>query len=188
MAKKLNLTKEMMPMDFAAELKKLLDAEENPPFDPIFELAKAQAGMLEALNKTEAGISLQVEEIYDIVKETDENAKEVKSAAKRESQLLGGLVALNDLLDGMLRHIQAGGAEHAAPIEAKRQDTLNSFGLERHGSPGGHLDPRIHTVASAEYSDAPVESIIDILECGYVYRGSVIRKATVIISKGRENA
>ena len=69
-------------MNFTAELQKLLKAENSPPVDPLAELARAQAGFLEGIHKNGAGISLQIEEIYDIVKESSKNAKEVKNAAK----------------------------------------------------------------------------------------------------------
>ena len=174
-------------MNFEAELKKLLDAEEFPPLDPLVELARAQAGALEAIHKHSSDVSMQVEEIYDIVKEADENAKEAKNAAKRESLLLSSLFAVNDLLDSMLQFAQNTGAIHAETIAAKREEHMNACGVERVGFPGQTLDPRIHTVASAEESDAPFESVTRVLESGYLYRGNVARKATVIISKGKES-
>ena len=176
------------PMDFAAELNSLLLAEVEPPVDVLAELTKAHLTLLEALRKTGSDVSLQVEEIYDIVKDSDENAKEVRNAAKREQQLLGSFIIVSDMLDGLLQFIQPSGAGHAATIAAKRDEALKACGLERFDGLGSFLDPRFHTVAGAEFYDAPPEHVIGVLECGYVYRGSVIRKAAVIISKGREDA
>ena len=176
----------LMKMNFAAELKKLLDAEENPPLDPLVEIARAQARLTEAIGKNGAGVSMQVEEIYDIIKETDGNAKEVKNAAKRETQLLGALIAMSDLLDDFARFIHAAGAGHAETIYAKTAEIMNGCGLERIGHIGDRLDPRIHTVSAVEHSDAPPESVIKVLQSGFEYRGTVIRRAAVIISKGSE--
>ena len=173
-------------MEFAMELKKLLDAEESPPLDPLVELARAQAEMLETLHRSGSDISLQVEEIYDIVKQSDDNVKELKNAAKREGLLLGSLVAINDLLDGLVQHAQFTGSDHTNTIYAKRAEALGACGVERVGQPGQLLDPRIHTVASAEISPEPFESVLQVLESGYAYNGSILRKATVIISKGSE--
>ena len=175
-------------MDFAAELNSLLLAEADPPVDVLAELTKAHLTMLEALRKTGSDVSLQVEEIYDIVKGSDENAKEVRNAAKREQQLLSGFLVISDMLDGLLQFIRSSGADHAVTIAAKRDEALIACGLERYDGIGSFLDPRFHTVAGAEFSDAPPEHVVGALECGYVYRGSVIRKAAVIISKGRENS
>ena len=171
-------------MDFAEELQKLLREEEPSPVDPLEELVRAQAGLLDHIHKNGAGLSLQIEEIYDIIRETDDNAAEVKAAAKRETMLLGGLTALSDLLDGLLPYLQ----EHGQTVAAKKEEAMNACGLERLGYTGERLDPRLHTVASAEYSGAPPESVIRVLESGYAYRGKIIRRATVILSKGEENA
>ena len=177
-----------MLMDFEAELKKLIAEEESPLLDPLAELAQAHNGMLEAIHKTGADISLQVEEVYDIIKEADGNAKEVKNSAKRETLLLGGMIAINDLLESLLLFIKSTGAVQTETIAAKREEALKACGLEAVDSIGQRLDPRFHTVASAEYSEAPPESVTRVLESGYIYRGNVIRKATVMISKGSENA
>ena len=173
-------------MNFALELKKLLDAEDTPPVDPLAELARANAERLKAINKDSAGVSLQIEEIYDIINQTDKNAKEAKNAAKRESLMLGALVAVNDLLDDAMRFIMRDGAAHAGMIAARREQALVACGIELLGVLGERLDPRIHTVALAEFSNAPIESITSVLENGYLYRGEVVRKATVTISKGSE--
>ena len=124
-----------------------------------------------------------MEEIYDIIKDDDENEKALKGAAKRESLLLGGLIALEDIFESMAGILRQTG--HAEIICAKRDEILAASGLEPLGHEGQRLEPRIHTVADAVFSDAPVESIVRILEKGYEYNGKVIRKATVILSKGK---
>jgi len=174
-------------MDFLTELKRLLDAEATPLLDPLSELTKAQAGLLEAINKRNSDISMQVEEIYDIVKEADENARELKSAAKREAQLLNALIEITDLLDNSVQFMRSAGAVHAETLAAKREEALTASGLERVGDIGQRLDPGLHTVAFAEHSETPFETVIKVVECGYTYRGKVLRKATVIISKGGNN-
>ena len=174
-------------MDFGKELKKLLDAEETALLDPLSELTRTQSGVLEAIQKTGSDISHQVEEIYDIVKTADVNTREIKSAAKRESTLIAGLITLSDLLDSVLMYMKSAGAIHASTIAAKKDEVLGSCGLEAYDGLGQQLDPRYHTVASAEYSEAPHESVTRVLENGYIYRGNVTRKATVIVSKGSEN-
>lgn len=171
-------------MDFAVELQKLLYAEEPPCVDPLAELARAQVALLDSINKNDTNISLQIEEVYDIIKEADENAREVKAALKRENMLLSGLVAMSDLLDALLPYM----LEHSQTATAKKEEVVNACGLEQLGFLGERLDPRLHTVASAEYSNAPSESIIRVLENGYAYRGKIFRKATVVLSKGEENA
>jgi molecular chaperone GrpE (heat shock protein) len=167
-------------MDFAAELQKLLDAEDPIPLDPLAEIVATQGGLWNFLQKNSSGLSMQIEEIYDIIKDADQNAKEAKAAIKREYILLGSLIAISDLLDGLLPYLH----EHNQTISAKKEEVLKACGLERLGFPGERLDPRLHTVAAAEYNEAAFETIIHVLESGYTYRGQIIRKATVILSKG----
>lgn len=168
-------------MDFSVELQKLL-LEESFPVDSLVELAQIHTGLLDSIQKNDANISLQIEEIYDIIKDADENAKEVKIALKRENLLLNSLIAMSDLLDGLFPYLQ----EHNQTVAAKKEEIINNCGLEPVGFPGERLDTQLHTVSSAEYCDAPPETVIDILERGYAYRGKIIRKATVILSKGAE--
>jgi len=171
-------------MDFAAELQKLLDAESDPPLDPLVELARAQADILEAIRKKEENISYQIEEIYDIVKESGENASEAKAAAKRETRLLEALITVSDVMDDVLQFLRGHGVEHVDIIAAKVNEALEGCGVERLGAPGEPLDPRLHAVASAEFSDTPREHIIKVLQSGYAYGGKLARKAAVIVSKG----
>jgi len=171
-------------MDFAAELQKLIDTEHPPLMEPLAELAAMQARLLEGIKESGGNLSLQVEEIYDIVKESDENVREIKVAAKREGLLLSGLINMTDLLDDLLPYI----GEHAGIADMKKDEIINACGLELLGYTGERLNPRLHTAASAEHSEAPPETIIRVLKNGFAYNGKIIRKAAVILSKGAENA
>lgn|GEM_PF-1010889 len=177
-------------MDFAAELMKLLEAEELPPTDPLVELAQSQGGEDKELEKTllqkNDDISLQIEEIYDIIKEADENSKELKAAAKRENSLIAAIIASGDLLDNVLHYLRGLGEDDANIISSQRDIALASCDIERLGVPGERLDPRFHTVGDGEFSEMPFETVTQVLDSGYVYRGKVLRKATVVISKGEE--
>ena len=172
-------------MDYFAErLQKLLDEEETIPADPLLELTAAQLQLFDVISKNNTDISLQIEEIYDIVKDADENAKRAKNAAKRESRLLESLIASLDLLEGLSQYMRDTGTEHWVTIDAKIEEILRFCGLEKTAALGQRLDPKLHTVAAAQEDELPKESIIRILESGYEYEGKPIRKATVIVSKG----
>jgi len=124
-------------MDFAAELKKLIDAEDEPLLDMLSELARAQlntqAGALERLDRLQKSgddISLQIEEIYDIVKEADANAKEVKSAERRELRLLESLIAILDIIDDVMRFLRTHGVEHVDVVAAKTDEAASAADAE----------------------------------------------------------
>jgi len=195
-------------MDFAAELQKLINQQELPLADPLTELSNAHLELsrkqselsqenisrvtssVSGLQKATSAMSLQTEEIYDIIKEADDNKKELRTVAKREKKLLTGLIESIDLLDGFLVQFSQVYGEHAFEhvevIMSKIADILEESEVQMLGFEGEHLNVRQHKVASAEYSDAPEETVIAVLERGYAYRDSIIRKSTVILSKGAE--
>ena len=173
-------------MDFALELQKLLDEEDITLQNPLEEIAKSQLNIIESIAKNSSDISLQVEEIYDIIKDSEENAQAAKNAVKREETLLRGLIAVNDLLDSILQYLTDSDLSHIKAIEEKQEEIISACGIEKTGFTGQKLEPKLHTVASAEQSDAPYETVTQVLESGYIYKGSIVRKATVIVSKGNE--
>ena len=127
-------------------------------------------------------LSLQVEEIYDLVKENDENVRAIKAGEKREQQLIDGISGLCEMVNAFLPHIPG----HAAVVLAKKNEILQACGLTPIGRVGEKLAPALHTTHSAIYHEVPAETIVDVLESGFIYRGKVIKKAMVILSKGAE--
>ena len=173
-------------MDYLTELQKLLKEEDAPVLDSHLELSQSQLKLMEAIYKRNTDISMQVEEIYDIIKDADQNANEVASAARRERLLLESLMSLNDLLGDVLLVLSDTHFEHLEAISGKVEEILDICNLEITTALGQRLDPRIHEVVAAESSDEPVEAVIRILEHGYEYREKVLRKGKVIVSKGWE--
>ena len=171
-------------MDFKTELQKLIDEEISPPLDPIIEIAKAQAAILGEIKKREENISLQVEEIYDIVKETDENAQKVKSMEKSKLLLIESMVNIVDLLDTVLSAARENDEPYTSAITAKLEESLHACGLERLGVIGEHIDHRHHEIISAEFSTLPFETVVKVIQSGFIYNGKPVRKAAVIVSKG----
>ena len=171
-------------MDFQAELQKLIDEEISPPLDPIIEIAKAQAVVLEEIKKREENISLQVEEIYDIIKESDENAQKVKSLEKSKWLLIENMANIVDLLDTVLSTTKEYDEPSISAINLKLEESMHVCGLERLGVVGEHIDHRLHEVLSAEFSLLPFETVIKVIRSGFSYNGKPVRKAAVIVSKG----
>ncbi|MDR2070143.1 MAG: nucleotide exchange factor GrpE [Treponema sp.] len=178
-------------MDFEAELEKLLAGEQEPL--PQYELAEVLAEsrtLLDALNKRQVDLSLQVEEIYDLAKEAD--ARELREALNAEKgrvhQLLGAVVGLSDLLEHFCVYAGQSGSpelEHQGRLLWQNSRLLlESCGILRLGEAGQRLDPALHTVQSAVASELPQEHIVQVLQSGYGYLGTVLRKAVVVLSLG----
>jgi molecular chaperone GrpE (heat shock protein) len=181
-------------VDFEAELEKLLAGEQEPL--PQYELAEVLAegrALLEALNKKQADFSLQVEEIYDLAKEAD--ARELREALSAEKdrlrQLLGAAVGLSDMLEHFYVYAgQSGSAELEHQGRLLWQNSrllLENCGISRLGKAGQILDPALHTVQAAVDSELPKEHVVQVLQSGYGYLGTVLRKAVVMVSRGDED-
>jgi hypothetical protein len=63
---------------------------------------------------------------------------------------------------------------------------LAGCGLFRFGEEGQPLNPQIHTVKASAESSFPREQVVQVLQSGYVYRNTILRKAAVVVSRGQE--
>jgi molecular chaperone GrpE (heat shock protein) len=180
-------------LDFKRELNKLLDQETRPlPKDEFAEIALAGQRVLAALDKKQSEISLQVEEIYDIVGNMDTAALQetLQSERRRADVLAGAVVGLCDSIEDFCAYAGDSGdtalAEQARVMWNNSADLLARCGFVRLGDVGRPLDPEIHTVQSAAPSSFPREHVTRVLQSGYRYLGTVVRKAVVVVSKGTE--
>ncbi|MDR0450073.1 MAG: nucleotide exchange factor GrpE [Treponema sp.] len=180
-------------LDFEAELEKLLSRETGrlPQYE-LTELAAAGRQFLGELNKRQTDLSLQVEEIYDLVKEQDTRLlKEALEAEKnRANQLALAAVGLSDLLEDFCAYAGQSGSEelkHQAGLLRKKSDgILAGCGILRFGQEGESLNPQIHTVKASAESSLPREQVVQVLQSGYVYQNTLVRKAAVVVSRGAE--
>jgi molecular chaperone GrpE (heat shock protein) len=178
-------------LDFKRELYNLLKQETQPlPKDELAEAAMTGQQILASLNKKQSELSLQVEEIYDIVGNTDVTALQnvVQSEKDRADTLAETVVGLCDILEDICAY-----ARNSGDAELDRQtrmiwknagNLLENCGFVRLGEDGQPLDPEIHTVRSVAASPVPREHVAQVLQSGYRYLGKITRKATVILSEG----
>jgi len=177
--------------DFEAELNKLLEQENEPlPQSGIEELAAESQQILYALYKKQSDISMQVEELYDIVKDSDNTnlQKALYDEKRRAGLAIRTVVGLSDLIDDFYEFSLQGGNEdihnQARLMRKKAGGLLEGCGITRLGEEGQPLDPQIHTVHAGMYSQIPRERVAKVLQSGYLYLGALLRKATVVVSIG----
>ncbi|GMO39184.1 MAG: hypothetical protein Ta2F_15580 [Termitinemataceae bacterium] len=181
-------------LDFEAELNKLLYAESEAllqyEFAPMFEAAALGQNLLDDLNKNQADVSLQVEEIYDLIKDQDTKVlQELITAEKTLSYNLAyTAISLCDLLEDFCAFARQSGNEelkHQADILwSQSAQLLVSNNIIRFGGEGQLVNPQIHTVQKAVKSDLPCEQVIEVLQSGYSYNNAIVRKAAVVVSLG----
>jgi molecular chaperone GrpE (heat shock protein) len=180
-------------INFEAELNKLLSQETGPlPEYEFAELAAAGQEILAELNKKQADTSLQIEEIYDLVKEQDFLQEAAMSEKTRAGQLVLAAIGLADLLEDFYTYAGQSGNENlksqAKLLWDSAGNTLAGCGILRFGEAGQAMNPQIHAVKAGAESPFPREQVIQVLQSGYVYQNNMIRKAAVVVSRGREDA
>lgn len=178
-------------MNFEAELEKLL-AQEGEPLSAsaLAELAAAERELFTEMNKKSADLSLQLEEIYDLVKAGDTRILQeaLETEKNRAGQLAAAVVGLCDILEDFCAYARQSGSgdlEHQARLLWKNSGTvLEGCGITRLGEEGECLDPAIHRVQEAVPSELPREHVTQVLQSGYRYLGNVARRAVVVVSSG----
>lgn len=190
-------------LDFKKELDKLLASEDSVLEADEFGLLAAegtrllaavdgkQAGIsqqVDAVGKKQADISLQIEEIYDIVKEFDADKSALRSERALVEGLLKAVVGMSDMVEDFYNFTEQGGSEElvrqAQIMRKNADDLLGTCSVTRFGEAGQPLDPAEHSVYSSAVSAYPNEHVAKVLQSGYAYKGTVIRKATIIVSTG----
>jgi len=176
-------------LDFKKELEKLFEGESGTAeTDEFGMLADEGTRLLTAIDRRQADISLQIEEIYDITQKIGTYQDSQQFERSRATGLLHAVVGLSDIIEDFVRF-----ASGSSDTELKRQslmmwnnagNLLDKCSVTRFGGEGQPLDPELHSVNAAETSVFPHEHIISVLQSGYVYMGAVIRKASVVVSAG----
>jgi molecular chaperone GrpE (heat shock protein) len=181
-------------LNFEAELDRLLAREREPlPQYELAEFAAVERDLLAAVNKKQTDLSLQVEEIYDLVKEGDSRVlQEALDAEKgRARQLVLAAIGLCDMLEDFCAYARQSDSEeleHQGRLLWKNSGALlEDCGITRLGEEGQPLNPGIHTVQAAAASAFPREHVAQVLQSGYRYLGAVVRRAIVVISAGTED-
>ncbi|MDR1157671.1 MAG: nucleotide exchange factor GrpE [Oscillospiraceae bacterium] len=177
--------------DFKRALTMLLEQETRPlPENEFAEIALDGQRTLTSLRKKQSELSMQVEEIYDIVGNMDTTALQdaMRSEKRRADALADAVVGLCDILEDFCAYARdsgdAGLDKQAWMMWRNSGSLLERYGFVRLGADGQPLDPEIHTVRSAVVSSVPREHVARVLQSGYRYLGAVVRKAVVILSKG----
>ncbi|MFP3040311.1 nucleotide exchange factor GrpE [Treponema primitia] len=190
-------------LDFEIELNKLLsgEVEQLPRYEiaQAVEMAALGQDLADDLRKKQTDVSLQVEEIYDLLKEQNTLAGEnrhvmtvlqeaLETEKKRADTLALGTIALCDLLENFCTYAQQSGSEElknqADILWTQSGRLLADNNIVRLGAEGQPLDPRIHTVQKGVESPFPREQVLELLQSGYTYKNALVRKASVVVSLG----
>jgi hypothetical protein len=155
--------------DFNLELEKLKSAIPHELIKPFtVSEERCTAEKISELSGKLKDVSLQVEEIYEIVENNSP-----------DSGLIKTLMDVCELLEANLTEFDADGAG-----KRKLREILNEGGITVLGAVGERLNPEIHRTVGAEIlNNILPEQVIQVVQTGYSYENKVIRKAKVIVTK-----
>ena len=180
-------------LDFEAELEKLLSHERGLlPQSEFAEVAEAGRRFLAELDRKQDDTSLQIEEIYDLVKEQRALIEAAARELQEKDRLVAALIGIADLVEYFRAYAERSGDEALkAQARGMWQNTagiLASCGVFCFGKAGEPLDPQIHTVKASAGSSFPREYVTEVLQSGYTAQNRLLRKAAVVVSRGQQDA
>jgi len=176
-------------LDFKKELEKLFDGDNDLlGIDEFGMLADEGTRLLAAIDKRQADISLQVEEIYDIAQRVGTDHDALRLERERSDQLLRTVIGLTDIIEDFVHFASDSGDQELSRQSMMMWDNsgilLEKCSLTRLNGEGRTMDPDFHTVYETEPSACPREQITRVLQSGYTYKGAVVRRASVVVSDG----
>lgn len=109
--------------------------------------------------------------------------------------LLQELLPVMDHLGLALKHAQDGGGANQGFLEGVQlvykqfRDVLEKFGVKPFDSEGKPFDPVMHdAVMQVPVADVPENTVVQVLQGGYLYHDKVVRHAKVGVSKRPQEA
>jgi molecular chaperone GrpE len=164
--------------------RKTTKAAKEPPTEPEVEspdpIAVAQAELGEVQ-----------EQLHRVAADFDNFRKRVERDRSRDALRARGAVTMQ-FLEALETATQAADAEYPdvkaavaglTGIQKQLQAAMDALGLEAI-NPAGQFDHRLHEVLSAvERDDLENETIIEVIQPGYLLEGELLRPARVIVSR-----
>lgn len=143
------------------------------------ELAKARDDMLRALAEVEntrrrADRQAQEARVYAI----DRFARDLLPVADTLTRALASVP--RDSVDESTRILLAG----VELTERALIDAFSRHGLKRIGAKGEAFDPNLHQAVAQQPSDQPANTVLEVMQHGYVLGDRTLRAAMVLVSAG----
>lgn len=183
-------------INFKAELEKLAEPETDSAFlrrkDEISTAFEALNTLLAKFNKTQGAIEMQVEEMYAILEEQQEEADQEDTQKREMEQLVRALIVAADLIeDFYLYAVKSGDLQLAGQAGLMRrtlEKELTSVGLCRIADENTPFRAQLnHMEGITAAGDVPEGFITDVLRSGYIYQNKIYRKSGVLVKKAEVN-
>lgn len=179
-------------IDFKAELAKLAEPEPDSAFlsrkDEMSAAFASFNNLLAKFNKTQGTIEMQVEEMYAILEEQQEEAGQEDAKKLETEQLIRALIVAADLIEDLYFYAEKSGeeqlTEQAGLMWRMLSKELVSAGLCRIADENTPFQAQLnHMEGVTAIGDVPEGFITNVLRSGYIYQNKVYRKSSVIVKK-----
>jgi molecular chaperone GrpE len=152
---------------------------------------EAEVEVTDPLAAAQAELGGVQEQLHRVAADFDNFRKRVERDRSRDALRARGVVA-TQFLEALETATQAADAEYPdveaavaglTGIQKQLQAAMDALGLEAI-NPAGQFDHRLHEALSAvERDDLESETIIEVIQPGYLLEGELLRPARVIVSR-----
>ncbi len=152
---------------------------------------EAEVEVTDPLAAAQAELAELQEQLHRVAADFDNFRKRVERDRSRDALRARGAVA-TQFLEALETATQAADAEYPdvkaavaglAGIQKQLQAAMEALGLEAI-NPAGQFDHRLHEALSAvEREDLEEETIVEVIQPGYLIEGELLRPARVIVSR-----
>ena len=155
-------------------------------------IEEAEVEVTDPLAAAQAELGEVQEQLHRVAADFDNFRKRVERDRSRDTLRARGAVA-TQFLEALETATQAADAEYPdveaavaglTGIQKQLQAAMDTLGLEAIEPAGGQFDHRLHEALSAvEREDLENETIIEVIQPGYLMEGELLRPARVIVSR-----
>ncbi len=183
-----------------------LEQQQEPakagPEEELPEMVRHISRLLDRMGKEQFKASRQLENIFSLLEEEQEQERvretesakvrqELEGVEKEKEALLQSILEMADALEDIYRYAQRADEkawkEQLALQWQKTGKQLEQLGIRRLEGAGDFFDPRLHTAGEVKaYPGVAHGQILDVLKSGYSFGDEIIRKAEVVVNRGTE--
>ena len=151
--------------------------------------------MLKKMRKEQNEVNYQIEEIITVLEEIkskdrviSELKESLESAEEENLHMVKSFIAVLDQVEDYYKyaqkHADKAWVEQFSLIWNNITNILLQRGIFRIEGENTMFDSRLYVAKVASYHDSlPEGAIAEVLKCGYIYKGHVLRKAEVMVNK-----
>jgi len=174
-------------INFEEELIKLAEkatATTNAADSELSNVVQLFSSQQTKLLKRQNSVNFKLDELQDVLNQQQEMENKAK---KEQNQLINAMIEMATTIESFYLFCR----EHQQDLLAQGElmwksctKQLIGVGISPIMDENTQLDPLLNTVVGIDNQpDIPTGTILKVLNCGYAYKGEILKKSTVIVNK-----